>query len=384
MNLPVRRTRENAVLTGVCAGLAHRWGVDANLLRIALIILSFASGLGLVLYGVGYLVLPADDATPAPIRRLLPFTRDWPLPGLVLALTATGFLAFGLVGGWSGIGLVPVLVALGIWYAASRRRPQVTSPDPTPFERAAEAWRLRLLEHQSASGSGLAVPAPAAASFAPSVNPSPVPSELARRPRERNNRLWWLALGLMAVGCTAVALSPMAAGAHIAGLDYLAVILISLGITLLVGTWLGRPRLMGLATVLVMIATGITWAAQSPHAVGVVGVADQTYDFRSSDDLPESISYTAGSLDLDFTQLVLTTDATVEVELGAGELVVRLPEKVNAVVAWDVGLGEVTMAGSEDHAGANLTGSVKHPVADDAPTITIAVTLRAGTLEVQP
>ncbi len=388
MNLPARRTRENAVLTGVCAGLARRWGVDANLLRIALIILSFVSGLGLVLYGVGYLVLPTDDATPAPVHRLLPFTKDWPLPALAVTLAALGFVGFGMVGGWSGVGLLPVLVALGIWYAASRRggRP-VASPDPTPFERAAEAWRLRLIEHQSNSGATLAIPASTTASLAPVVPPTPAPSELARRPRERNNRLWWLALGLMTIGCIAVALAPMGAGVHIAGLDYLAVILISLGVTLLVGTWLGRPRLMGLVTVLVMLATGITWVAQSPyapHAAGNVRVADQSYAFTSADDLTDPISYTAGSLDLDFTQLALSADATAAVDLGAGEVILRLPEEVNSVVTWQVGLGEVTIAGSENQAGANLTGDLEHQISDDAPTVTIAVTLGAGSLEVQP
>lgn len=385
MNLPARRTRENAVITGVCAGLARRWGVDANLLRIALIILSFASGLGLVLYGVGYLVLPTDDSTPAPARRLLPFTKDWPLPALVISLTAVGFVLFGMLGGWSGVGILPVLVALGIWYAASRRRGNpVTAPDPTPFERAAEAWRLRLLEHQSNSGA-LAIPAPATGSFAPALQPSPAPSELARRPRPHNNRLWWLALGLAAAGCVAVALlGSHGGGYHIAGLDYLAVVLISLGITLLVGTWLGRPRLMGLLTVLVMLATGITWVAQSHHTPGVVGVADQSYTFTSADDLPESLSFTVGTLDLDLTQLSLTDDATIHVDLGAGDMVVRLPETVNSAVSWSVGIGEATVTGGEQHEGASLTGDFKHEVAEDLPTVTIAVKLGAGSLEVRP
>ena len=385
MNLPARRTRENAVLTGVCAGLARQWGVDANLLRVALIILSFVSGLGLVLYGVGYLVLPTDDATPAPARRLLPFTRDWPLPALVVSLTAVGFLAFGLAGGWSGVGLLPVLVALGIWYAASRKRGRpVAQPDPTAFERAAEAWRLRLTEHQANSGMELAT-APTAASFAPALPPSPAPSEIVRRPRpERNNRLWWLALGLMTVGCITLALlSPTGAGYYIAGLDYLAVILISLGVTLLVGTWLGRPRLMGLATVLVMIATGITWGVQSPRGIGVVRATEQSYTFTAATDLPEEVSAPAGAVDLDFSQLTLTTDTTLKVDVGAGDVMVKLPEKVNAVVTWDVGLGAVN-SGSEEQGGAGLTGSREHTAAAGAPTITIAIDLGVGNLEVRP
>ncbi len=378
MNLPVRRTRENAVLTGVCAGLARRWGVDANLLRIALIILSFATGLGLVLYGVGYLVLPADDTTPSPVRRALPFTRDWPMPALVITLTAVGFLAFGLLGGWSGIGVLPVLVALGIWYAASRRqagRPAI-SPDPTPFERAAEAWRIRLIEHQANSGAALST-------FSPAPLPSPAPAidapaELVRR-RPRN-RLWWLALALMAIGCTVVGATPMLGGYYLAGLDYLAVILISLGITLLIATWRGRPRLMGLATVLVMIATLITWGAQSTSPD--FRIAAETRPFASATELPSTLTATVGELDLDFSELTLTQDTTIEVGLGAGDIAVRLPDTVNAVVTWDVSVGAVSLPTGEDHAGTSLTGTMENTVAADAPTLTIAVTLRAGSLGV--
>lgn len=383
MNLPVRRTRENAVITGVCAGLARKWGVDANLLRVALIVLSFASGLGLVLYGVGYLVLPADDTTPAPVRRLLPFTRDWPLPALVVTLTAVGFLGFGLIGGWSGVGILPVLIALVIWYAASRRhgRP-VTAPDPTPFERAAEAWRLRLLEHQATSGGTLAIPAPAASSNVPSVPPSPAPTELVRRAKPRNNRLWWLALGLMAVGCIVVAaLTPHGGGYHIAGLDYLAVVLISLGFTLLLGTWLGRPRLMGLATVLVMIATSITWAAQGPAQD--FRVADTSASFKSADELPGSFSATAGDLNLDFRQLTLTSDTQIDLNLGAGDVTLQLPEKANATVSWSVGVGDVTLPEGEGHSGLDLSGTTENTVAAGAPTLVINVHLGAGSLEVR-
>ncbi|MBI5027727.1 MAG: PspC domain-containing protein, partial [Actinobacteria bacterium] len=55
-NLPViSRPRDGAMLGGVCAGLARRWQLDPNLLRIALVVLSVFGGLGLVAYGSGLL-----------------------------------------------------------------------------------------------------------------------------------------------------------------------------------------------------------------------------------------------------------------------------------------------------------------------------------------
>jgi len=124
--------------------------------------------------------------------------------------------------------------------------------------------------------------------------------------------------------------------------------------------------------------------AQSPHTAGVVGVADQSYVFTSADDLPGTISLTAGALDLDLTQLSLTEDTTINVDLGAGDMVVRLPEGVNSSVTWSVGLGEATVTGEEQHEGASLTGSFERHVNDDAPTVLIMISLGAGALEVRP
>lgn len=386
MNLPVRRTRENAVIAGVCAGLARRWGIDANLLRIALIVLSLASGLGLVLYGVGVLVLPADESSPSPVHRILPFTRNWSMPAVVIGLAVTGFLVFGMLGGWSGIGLLPVLVALGIWYLASKKRTAaLTTADPTPFERAADAWRNRLVEHQVNSG---AIPATAIAQLPASPLPGGAQvapaADLVRQRPKRANRLWWLALGLMAIGCTAVALAaPDGPGYHIAGLDYLAVILASLGITLVVATWRGRPRLMGLATVLVMIATLITWVAQSPTRMGELRFGDESHTFTTAADLPPEIATTAGNVDLDFTSLTLTEDTTVSVELGAGEVSLQLPTDINSVVSWEVGVGDVQVPGEEEQEGMTLTGDfTSSPAPAGTPVLTVQVSLRAGSLTV--
>ncbi len=53
-NLPViTRPRDGAMVGGVCAGLARRWRVDPNLLRIAVIVLALFGGVGLIAYACG-------------------------------------------------------------------------------------------------------------------------------------------------------------------------------------------------------------------------------------------------------------------------------------------------------------------------------------------
>jgi phage shock protein C len=54
----LRRPQDGRVIGGVCAGLGRYLGVDPVLLRIAFVILAVAGGGGLLLYVVGWIVIP--------------------------------------------------------------------------------------------------------------------------------------------------------------------------------------------------------------------------------------------------------------------------------------------------------------------------------------
>lgn len=55
---PLRRTPD-ALAGGVCAGLAHRWGISAVLVRLAFVALAIVGGIGFLLYGLGWLLIPS-------------------------------------------------------------------------------------------------------------------------------------------------------------------------------------------------------------------------------------------------------------------------------------------------------------------------------------
>lgn len=59
--LPLRRCVHHAVLGGVAAGLAAQLGLDVRLVRLDLVVASMVGGLGVGLYLLGWLLLPADD-----------------------------------------------------------------------------------------------------------------------------------------------------------------------------------------------------------------------------------------------------------------------------------------------------------------------------------
>ncbi|WP_093263370.1 PspC domain-containing protein [Thermostaphylospora chromogena] len=57
----LRRTHRGRILAGVCSGLGEYLGVDANIIRIALVISSFFGGIGVGVYAVGWLLIPDEN-----------------------------------------------------------------------------------------------------------------------------------------------------------------------------------------------------------------------------------------------------------------------------------------------------------------------------------
>jgi signal transduction histidine kinase len=137
----MRRDRAAGWLGGVCAGIARRYGIDAALVRLAFVVATAAGGFGIVLYALGWLVIPAGEA---PSRRRLPTGR-----GAIEVALGTGLL------------LMSALLAfreLGIWFSD------------------AVAWPLVLIASGGAliwRGSATASPTPPEAATAPLVRPDP-------------------------------------------------------------------------------------------------------------------------------------------------------------------------------------------------------------------
>jgi phage shock protein PspC (stress-responsive transcriptional regulator) len=59
------RDARNGMLTGVAAGFGRYLEVDPVLVRLGFVLLTFAHGLGLLLYFAGWALMPRSDALPA-------------------------------------------------------------------------------------------------------------------------------------------------------------------------------------------------------------------------------------------------------------------------------------------------------------------------------
>src|SRR5512144_2568126 len=72
---PVRhvltRSRDDRVVAGVCGGVGRYLGVDPVLFRVLLPVLAVFGGSGIVLYALGWLLIPEEGAPESEAQRLL-------------------------------------------------------------------------------------------------------------------------------------------------------------------------------------------------------------------------------------------------------------------------------------------------------------------------
>jgi signal transduction histidine kinase len=116
----LRRDRDGRWLGGVCTGIARRYGVDVWLVRFAFVAATAAGGLGLAVYALAWLLIPAGDV-PGRAERRAPTGRaavEVALGTGLLLLSA--LLTFRALGVWFSDAVVwpLVLVASGgalIW-----------------------------------------------------------------------------------------------------------------------------------------------------------------------------------------------------------------------------------------------------------------------------
>jgi signal transduction histidine kinase len=169
----LRRDTGSRWIGGVCAGIARRLGADPVVVRVGFVIATAAGGLGVALYLLAWLVVPAGDA---PVTRARgPSTGR---AALEVAL-GTGFLllsallTFRALGIWFSDAIVwpLVLIATGgmlIWRQSlgqSRAEPAARTPRPRP-EPPADPVETARSAAAAVSRTGIGVALVIAAGFA--------------------------------------------------------------------------------------------------------------------------------------------------------------------------------------------------------------------------
>ncbi|MFI9081440.1 PspC domain-containing protein [Streptomyces sioyaensis] len=393
---PLRRSRRHKVIGGVCAGLGRQWDLDPVIFRIVLAVLS-VGGLGLIVYGFAWLLIPLDGEEENEGRRLLSGRVEGSaLTALLFALVGCGlFLTTLGKGSMMSFAIMLMLAVAGSAYWSRRRRqvgaqgpesldsatahavadapPETKAPpvpaypswwrDPRSRESTGPAYLwgpdntpLPLdinyrYEHGTGAptapyGSWTGGSRPPGGSSAPPHGAPPAP----RRTRHSGRSIggWTFLLALLVGGGTALAVSrhdgfapSLQAG--------LACALAVFGLGLVLSAWYGRT---GGGTVFLVVVTTLllTGAAAMPRNL--------TTDWQKRTWTPTSVGAVrphyevgAGEGTLDLGGLPLKDGRTVHtsMDVAFGRLEVRLPQGVSARLHVSLGLGDVQLPGESPH-----------------------------------
>ncbi len=132
---------------GVAGGTARRLGVDPVLVRCVWVVLTLLTGLGLVLYGIGWALLPDERDGRIHLEQALVGDVDAGLAGAIASVVAGVALLDGIILPglpfvvWDGDGLADAfwavawtgaLIGLVLWLIAGRRSRRTPPGGPTP------------------------------------------------------------------------------------------------------------------------------------------------------------------------------------------------------------------------------------------------------------
>ena len=361
------RSRGGRVLAGVCAGLGRHTDIDPLVYRVTFALLTVGAGVGVALYLLAWLLIPAEYAAASPAERVLRRRIDprvvFPAFLVILVL----FFAATIAGGGIGRFIVLAVLLVGVLTARARgidviatvrtmpagfgRRqpPPPPRPYPQPMPGTAGSW-------WSAPAAPVDKPpdassdAPPGRPAAPDAHPLPVsqdvPAEHVRRRPRRPSRLTLLTLAAAVAVAGVVAVLGGAGGVSAPLPLALAAALITIGLGITLGTWFGRGPTLLLAGLLVsaaLVATTIDGEAGSPLRGGY---GDVTWRPTSAREAAGPYRLGTGDGTLILTALPPSRDAyDVGARVSVGELRVVVPRDATVRVDASVGTGSVAVPG---------------------------------------
>ena len=381
---------EGRYLGGVAGGLARHFDIDPVVVRVALVVLVFFGGSGLLLYAAGWLFVPEEGTERATV------TLDDRNRSLALYVSA-GLAALALLGDTLGRFDFPwplaviALIVLVVVSRSDRLRPAQRGAGPSPaygptaaayapeaFAAPPAGEAVDPLDALDALDDTATAPVGAPPAWAPPVTPAYVPPP---NPRRRGPILFWFTLGLIALAMAAVGIVD-AAGASVPGPAYPALAVGITGAMLVLGAFWGRAGGLVLVGLLSTVALVGSVAAQEYDGDGDHIHAVPT----AAADLHGSYKLGAGELTVDLTQVAdpaALDSRHLELKGGVGTIEVTVPDDVNVAFTGVVhGPGQIDFF-DDGRGGIDTSMERTHVVSPDAPTLTIDAMLGVGEISVR-
>jgi phage shock protein PspC (stress-responsive transcriptional regulator) len=372
-----RRRAGDRKIAGVAASIGRRYAIDPVLVRVAFVVTTLFSGVGVLLYLLGWLLLPAETDQSSAAGSVVGRRRGLMSAALTIVLILLLIPATGAVFGGRPSGVLALATAVGALVLLHRSRAALgeipgSSPPAgarsagTPSEetRSEETRSAGTLQTVQATGEPAAPEAPGRTTLVPNITtdgadrpappawdplgvapfawdlpePSAPPAHDAA-PRGDRFKVTPITLGLaLLTGGIAVAFAPGLAAAQVAAL-----LLGVVGLGLVVGSLIQGGR--GLIIVAVPLAL-LTWVLQAAPVSGFK-VGSSHWDPVTAAQVQPHYAVTLGNGRLDLSGLRLAGGQTVttSVAVGVGQTHVILPPNVDAQVSCQTLIGQVHCLG---------------------------------------
>lgn len=370
--IPARRLRRRTtdrVIGGVAGGLGDYLNVDPVLIRAAFAGLMIFGGAGLVLYVLGWLLIPVEGQE------------------LSMAETAIRRAAGRL--GWVGV-LIVIFLAF-IILSPLRDDPYWYLPSDIFWALGIALVGVLLLVLRPARGAvpgavpgAMPTAAPgAAAGFQPSPTEAAIAAHwgpaVAAPPRERSPLGWYVLAGILVVLGVLAVVGNLAAVRVVPG-QFVGGGLLALGIGLIVGAWWGRARQLIMLGILAL-PLAATSAFLTVPLEG--GVADESFRPGNVAEVQPAYRLLGGRLRIDLTSLQPGAgEVTVAASIGVGDLYVVVPPEATVQLSGSVRGGHLYLLG-RDHVGTALADRVSEAGEDGGPTLLLDLEVGIGSLWVE-
>ncbi|EIU63448.1 hypothetical protein MM2B0107_2942 [Mycobacteroides abscessus subsp. bolletii 2B-0107] len=356
-------------LAGIAAGIGYRYNVDPLLVRVIFVVTTIFGGAGAIMYVACWLLMPTARYT-TPYHESKVKMVFW----IIVLLLVGGPFIDPDRDPW---GFVSAAVLLGGWYLLYQRQteppsapPVATDQPPAPDGQSDTTTAPVDVDKPETEPLSAPLPPPPPTWNPPGMSPFtwdlPDPTPLPAPPAKPKSRVAPVTIGAMLIVSALLVAVGLLGGSWVTPVVVTAAALVIVGIGMLVGAWFRSGySLLFLAVPLagfVIVASSI-----GPLEVSL-NIGDQSYRPTETSEIDDYYEVGIGTITLDLTGVTLTSDKTVNIDAGMGDIEVLIPSAMNVRTRCEVSVGSFDC--------------LPTPVGT-GPVLTINATANVGSIEVQ-